>query len=74
VISEFLRCLKKLMRRVKSRPETWIADKRLAFSIQTPSIESPYTPQKQKQVEIPTSRNAQGFLGTFHSQHEALTV
>ena len=68
-----LRFLRKLLRPVKSRPETEIADKRLAFSIQNPSIEPSYktTP---KQVKMSISRKAQGFLKIFCFQHEALTV
>ena len=68
-----LRFLRKLPRRVKSRPETEIADQRLAFSSQTPSIEPSYktTP---KHVKMSISQKAQGFLKLFRVQHVALIV
>jgi hypothetical protein len=52
---------RKLLRRVKSRPEIEIADKRLAFSIQTPSIEPSYK-TGPKQVKISISPIAQVFF------------
>ena len=57
----------------KSRPETEIADKRLAFPRQTPSIEPSYkTAPKEGKMAI--SPIAQGFLKIFRMQHVALTV
>jgi hypothetical protein len=53
--------LRKLLRRLKSRPETEITDKRLAFSIQTPSIEPSYKTARE-QVKISISQKAQGFF------------
>jgi hypothetical protein len=50
---------RKLLRRVKNRPEIEIADKRLAFSIQTPSIEPSYK-IGPKQVKMSISQIAQG--------------
>jgi hypothetical protein len=66
---------KKLLRRVKSRPEIEIADKRLAFSIQTPSIEPSYK-TGQKQVKMSNSPITQVFffLKKYCVQHVALTV
>jgi hypothetical protein len=55
---------RKLLRRVKSRPEIEIADKRSAFSIQTPSIEPSYK-TGPKQVKMSISPIAQGFLKFF---------
>jgi hypothetical protein len=55
------RFLRKLQRRVKNRPETEIADKRLAFSIQTSSIEPSYKIARE-QVKISISQKAQGFF------------
>jgi hypothetical protein len=64
---------RKLLRRVKSRPEIEIADKRLAFFIQTPSIEPSYK-TGPKQVKMSISPIAQGFLKKNCVQHVALTV
>ena len=65
---------RKLLRPVKSRPEIEIADKRLAFSIQIPSIEPSFKTGPQ-QVKISISPIAQGFLKNFRVQHVvALTV
>ena len=64
---------RKLPRRVTSRPEIEIADQRLAFSYQTPSIEPSYK-TVPKQLKIKISRKAQGFLKKFRVQHVALTV
>ena len=68
-----LRFLRKLPRRVTSRPEIEISDKRSAFSSQTPSIEPSYK-TGPKQVKIKISRKVQGFLKKFRVQHVALTV
>jgi hypothetical protein len=64
--------LRKLRWRVKSRPETGTADKRLAFFKQTPSIQPEI---KLKQPEMSISHFPQGFfVEMFRLQHEALTV
>jgi hypothetical protein len=64
---------RKLIRRVKSRPEFEIADKRLAFFIQTPSIEPSYK-TAPKQVKMSISPIAQRFLKKIGVQHIDLTV
>ena len=64
---------RKLPRRVTSRPEIEISDKRLAFSSQTSSIEPSYK-TGPKQVKISISRKVQGFLKKFRVQNVALTV
>ena len=70
-----LRFLRKLLRPVKSRPETEIEDKRLAFSIQNPSIHvEPSYKTASKQVKMSISQKAQGFLKIFRVQHVALIV
>jgi hypothetical protein len=52
---------RKLLWRVKRRPEIEIADKRLAFSTQTPSIEPSYK-TGPKQVKMSISPLAPGFF------------
>ena len=64
---------RKLPRRVTSRPEIEISDKRLAFSSQTSSIEPSYK-TGPKQVKMSISPIAQGFLKIFRVQNVALTV
>ena len=64
---------RKLLRRVTSRPEIEISDKRLAFSSQTSSIEPSYK-TGPKQVKMSISPIAQGFLKIFRVQNVALTV
>ena len=64
---------RKLPRRVTSRPEIEISDKRLAFSSQTSSIEPSYK-TGPKQVKMSISPIAQGFLKIFRVQHVALTA
>jgi hypothetical protein len=64
---------RKLPRRVTSRPEIEISDKRLAFSTQTSSIEPSYK-TGPKQVKMSISPIAQGFLKKFRVQHVALTA
>ena len=64
---------RKLPRRVTSRPEIEISDKRLAFSSQTPSIEPSYK-TAPKQVKMSISQKVQGFLKIFRVQNVALTV
>jgi hypothetical protein len=64
---------RKLPRRVTSRPEIEISDKRLAFSTQTSSIKPSYK-TGPKQVKMSISPIAQGFLKIFRVQHVALTV
>ena len=63
--------------RTKSRPEIEIADKRLAFSIQTPSIEPSYK-TAPNQVKLSISQKVQGLWKNFRLQHVlnlvALTV
>ena len=59
---------RKLLRRVKSRPEIEIADKRLAFSIQTPSIEPSYK-TAPNQVKLSISQKVQGLWKNFRLQH-----
>ena len=68
-----LHFLRKLRRRVTSRPEIEISDKRLAFSSQTSSIEPSYK-TGPKQVKMSISPIAQGFLKIFRVQNVALTV
>ena len=68
-----LHFLRKLPRRVTSRPEIEISDKRLAFSSQTSSIEPSYK-TAPKQVKMSISQKVQGFLKIFRVQHVALTV
>ena len=68
-----LHFLRKLPRRVTSRPEIEIVDQRSAFSSQTPSIEPSYK-TGPKHVKIKISRKVQGFLKKFRVQHVALTV
>jgi hypothetical protein len=58
--------LGKLLLRVESRPETWIAGKRLAFSIQTPSIQPPYK-IIPKQPKISISHFPRDFFGNIPS-------
>jgi hypothetical protein len=55
----------------KSRPEIEIADKRFAFSFQTPPMEPSYK-TGPKQVKMSISPIAQGFLKIFRVQHVAL--
>ena len=64
---------RKLPWRVTSRPEIEISDKRLAFSIQTSSIEPSYK-TAPKQVKMSISQKVQGFLKIFRVQNVALTV
>jgi hypothetical protein len=64
---------RKLPRRVTSRPEIEISDKRLAFSRQTSSIEPSYK-TGPKQVKISISQKVQGFLKQIRVQHVALTA
>lgn len=64
---------RKLPRRVTSRPEIEISDKRLAFSSQTSSIEPSYK-TGPKQVKMSISQKVQGFLKIFRVQNVALTV
>jgi len=64
---------RKLPRRVTSRPEIEISDKRLAFSSQTSSIEPSYK-TAPKQVKMSISQKVQGFLKIFRVQNVALTV
>ena len=64
---------RKLPRRVTSRPEIEISDKRWAFSSQTSSIEPSYK-TCPKQVKMSISPIAQGFLKIFRVQHVALTA
>jgi hypothetical protein len=64
---------RKLPRRVTSRPEIEISDKRLAFSSQTSSIEPSYK-TGPKQVKMSISPIAQGFLKKFRVQNVALTA
>ena len=59
---------RKLLRRVTSRPEIEIADKRLAFSIQTPSIEPSYK-TAPNQVKLSISQKVQGLCKNFRLQH-----
>jgi hypothetical protein len=54
--------------RTKSRPEIEIADKRLAFSIQTPSIEPSYK-TAPNQVKLSISQKVQGLCKNFRLQH-----
>ena len=68
-----LHFLRKLPRRVTSRPEIEISDKRLAFSSQTSSIEPSYK-TGPKQVKMSISQKVQGFLKIFRVQNVALTV
>ena len=68
-----LHFLRKLPRRVTSRPEIEIVDQRSAFSSQTPSIEPSYK-TGPKHVKIKISRKVQGCLKKFRVQHVALTV
>ena len=68
-----LHFLRKLRRRVTSRPEIEIVDKRLAFSIQTSSIEPSYK-TAPKQVKMSISQKVQGFLKIFRVQHVALSA
>jgi hypothetical protein len=56
-----LHFLRKLPRRVTSRPEIEISDKRLAFSSQTSSIEPTYK-NCPKQVKMSISQKVQGFF------------
>ena len=64
---------RKLPRRVTSRPEIEISDKRFAFSSQTSSIEPSYK-TGPKQVKMSISPIAQGFLKKFRVQNVALTA
>ena len=64
---------RKLPRRVTSRPEIEISDKRLAFSSQTSSIEPSYK-TGPKQVKMSISQKVQGFLKKFRVQHVALSA
>ena len=64
---------RKLPRRVTSRPEFEISDKRLAFSSQTSSIEPSYK-TAPKQVKMSISQKVQGFLKKFRVQNVALTA
>ena len=69
--------LRKSLRRVKSRPEIEIADKRFAFSSQTSPIDlEPSYKTGPKQVKMSISSIAQSFLEIFRVQHVhvALTV
>jgi hypothetical protein len=64
---------RKLPRRVTSRPEIEISDKRSAFSSQTSPIEPSYK-TGPKQVKMSISPIAQGFLKKFRVQNVALTA